>query len=86
MTVVFYGIITEYTNGIKSYSPALCPDLRSLIDKLGTDYGGSFRDFLLGDETCLFLINGTGAMNTGGLDSPLIEGDKIEILPFVDAG
>ena len=86
MTVIFYGNITELTNGNKSCVPGDCADLRSLIDKLGADYGGSFKDFLLGDETCLFLINGTGAMTTGGLDSPLKQGDKIEILPFVDAG
>ena len=86
MTVVFYGKVIEYTNGETSYRPEYCPSLRSLIEKLGDCYGDSFKDFLLSSETCIFLINGTGVLSTGGLDSPLKEGDKVEILPFVDAG
>ena len=86
MTVIFYGKIIEYTNGVKTYDPGDCSTLRNLIDKLGDDFGEPFKEHLLGDETCIILINAAGVMSTGGLDSPLKKGDKIEILPFVDAG
>ena len=86
MNVVFYGNVIEYTNGEKSYESGQCQSLRGLIDELGVCYGESFKDFLLGSETCFFLVNAASTMFTGGLDSPLKQGDKIEILPFVGAG
>lgn len=93
MSVTFYGRITEYTNGDKvfSFSPGsgiegFPQTLRDLLDELGDYYGEAFKDFVHGSETCLILINGNGIVLTGGLDSPLKEGDKVEILPFVDAG
>jgi len=57
-----------------------------LIDELGSCFGPRFQAFLLGDETCLFLVNGKGILSTGGLDTGLVPGDKIEILPFIEAG
>jgi len=86
MTVTFYGSISKHTNGDKSFTPKNHPTLQSLLDELGDNYGEGFSSFITGNETCLFLINGIGVKLTGGLDSPLKEGDKIEILPFVDAG
>jgi molybdopterin converting factor small subunit len=62
------------------------PTLRALIDALGERFGDIFREFLLGEETCVFLVNGSGIVTTGGLNSPLQPGDKIEVLPFVDGG
>ena len=88
MTVTFYGKVVEYTNGDSTFAPdpGVCLTLRSLIDFLGICYGEDFKLFLLGKDTCIFLINSSGIMLTGGLDSPVNIGDKIEILPFVDAG
>jgi len=88
MTVAFYGRITEYTNGESTFTPApgVCTTLRELLDMLGNCYGESFKSFLSGDETCLILINSSGIAFSGGLDTPLKQKDKIEILPFVDAG
>jgi len=92
MTVVFYGNIQERTFGEKSteINPAKGLggkiSLRKLIDLLGERYGVDFRTFLLGDDTCFFLVNGGGVMTTGGLDTPLRKGDTVEVLPFVDAG
>ena len=86
MTVTFYGSITKYTDGDKSYTPKTHPTLRGLLEELGVNYGEVFKSFLLGSETCIILINGKGIMLSGGLDSPLESGDKIDILPFVDAG
>ena len=43
-------------------------------------------NIVLGEETCFFLVNGKGIMMTGGLDTKLCPGDKIEVLPFADAG
>ena len=86
MTVTFYSSITRYTNGEKSYTPKNHTALRGLLEELGGYYGKCFESFINGNETCLFLINGKGIKLTGGLDSPLKQGDRVEILPFVDAG
>jgi len=87
MTVEFYSSITKHTNGDKNYTPTKNhPTLRELLDELGGCYGEGFLSFINGNETCLILINGKGIKLSGGLDSALYQGDKIEILPFVDAG
>ena len=86
LTVTFYSSVTKYTNGDKSYTPKNHLTLRGLLKELGDHYGEGFESFINGNETCLFLINGKGIKLTGGLDSPLEQGDKVEILPFVDAG
>jgi molybdopterin converting factor small subunit len=86
MTVTFYGGITRYTNDDKSYTPKTHATLRSLLEELGEYYGEQFVSFVNGNETCIILINGKGIMLSGGLDSVLSQDDKIEILPFVDAG
>ena len=91
MTVTFYGRITEYTDGEKIFTPAVptmekCNSMRELLDELCNRYGEYFRAFINGNETCLILLNGNGIAFSGGLDSPLKQGDKIDILPFVDAG
>ena len=90
MKVLFYGSVREHTNGDKSYefpdTSESCLCIRDLIGKLGGYYGAAFRDFLLGSETCFLLVNGKGIMMTGGLDTKLLPGDKIELLPFVQAG
>ena len=86
MEVAFFGSITKYTNGEKTFSPKDLSTLRELIAELGEHYGEDFGSFLQGDETCLILLNGKGVALTGGLDSPLSMGDKVEVLPFVEAG
>ena len=87
MTVTFYGRITEYTNGEKTFVPSVPHGaLSGLLDELGRHYGEAFESFIHGNETCLLLVNGNGVMLSGGLDSPLKPDDKIDILPFVDAG
>jgi len=87
MIVTFHGKITEYTNGDKTFMPVTdCSTLRALLEELSGYYGESFRLFVNGNESCLFLVNGRGIALSGGLDSPLAPGDKIDILPFVEAG
>jgi len=88
MTVCFYGRIKEHTNGDKSYIPTSKEHstLRSLLDELIGYYGESFDFFINSSETCLLLVNGRGIKQTGGLDTPVSRDDKIEILPFVEAG
>ena len=87
MTANFHGIVTQYTNKDKTFSPTTtCSTLRVLLDELSSHYGESFGQFVYGNETCLFLVNGRGVALSGGLDSPLVPGDKVDILPFVDAG
>ena len=86
MEVTFYGGITRHTNGDNSFTPDAHATLRGVLEELSDEYGEEFKAFLHGNETCIFLINGQGVMMSGGLDSPVCVGDKIEILPFVDAG
>jgi molybdopterin converting factor small subunit len=87
MNVVFYGRITQHTNGDKEYTPKTHPSsLRALVDELSDFYGEQFESFIYSNEACIFLINGRGIILSGGLDSPIGSGDKIEILPFVEAG
>jgi len=86
MTVLFYGNVVKHTGGEKSFEPAPCPDLRSLIDVLDGHYGEPFGELLRGNEFCFFLVNGQGVRATGGLETPLKQGDRIEVLPFVEAG
>ena len=87
MTVVFYGRVTKQTDGDKTYTPKThCATLQELLGELSSHYGESFETFIHGNETCLILINGRGITQSGGLESPLNPGDKIDILPFVDAG
>ena len=86
MTVTFYGGITRYTNSDKTYTPKAHTTLRGLLEELGEYYGEQFVSFVNGNEACVILINGQGIMMSGGLDSTLETGDRIEILPFVDAG
>ncbi|MCL2214356.1 MAG: MoaD/ThiS family protein [Treponema sp.] len=86
MKVLFYGNVIEYTNGDKSLEIEHCAGLRELINKLCDHYGDRLKDFILNDETCFFLVNGKGTMMTGGLNTKLQSDDKIEILPFAEAG
>jgi len=88
MKVTFYGRISEYTNGDKTFAPGELspPTLRGLLDELCSFYGERFKSFINGNETCLILLNGNGIAFSGGLDSPIGPDDKVDILPFVDAG
>lgn len=86
MTVLFYGSVQEHTNGEKSLEVEGAQSVRALIDLLGERFNGHFKDFLLGDRTCFFLVNGNGIMTTGGLGTQLQPDDTIEVLPFVEGG
>ena len=86
MIVKFYGNVAEQTGGEKTLEPGPCQDLGSLICELGRRYGESFGELLLSGEFCFFLVNGQGVMTTGGLDTPLKQGDRIEVLPLIEAG
>ena len=86
MKVLFYGNLLEYTNSEKVYEVYDCSSVRELICKLGAHFGEKLKVFLQGDDNCLFLVNGKGLMMTGGIDTKLVQGDKIEVLPFADAG
>ena len=86
MTVHFHGYVIDHAKGVESFQSETSETVGALIDELGNHFGQSFKDFLLGDETCLFLVNGKGLMTTGGFGTKLLPGDKIEILPYVVAG
>ena len=84
-TVTFFGSVLENTNGEKSFMPEFCANLQGVVDMLSDRYGDSIKELLL-DGSYFPLVNGKGIMMTGGLDTPLNPDDRIEILPFVDAG
>ena len=86
MNVLFYANVRDYAAGEKSFEAGETQSVRTLIDLLGGRFGGKFKDFLLGDKNCFFLVNGKGIMTTGGLETPLHGGDKVEILPHVGGG
>ncbi|MCL2180695.1 MAG: MoaD/ThiS family protein [Treponema sp.] len=86
MKINFYADLLKHTNNEKSFEAKYSSSIRELIDELGSHYGTQFKDFLLGEENCFFLVNGTGLMMTGGLDTKLKPDDKIEMLPFAEAG
>ena len=86
MKTTFYGSIIEQTKGEKTFDAENCSSIRELINELGKHYGDSFKEFLLKEETCLFLVNGKGLMMTGGLNTKINPDDKIEVLPFTEAG
>ena len=88
MTVCFYSKVREYTNRENTYSPTTTEHstLRELLDELSTHYGKRFKSFISRSDTCLLLVNGKGITLSGGLETPIKAGDKIEILPFIEAG
>jgi molybdopterin converting factor small subunit len=86
MKVLFYGNVLDYTNSERSFEINRCLNVSELIDKLAERYGERFKEFLIGEETCFFLVNSKGIMMTGGLDTKLQPDDKIEVLPFAEAG
>ena len=88
MTVCFFGRIKEFTGGEERYTSAMAEytAIRELLDELCIHYGEPFEAFIRGNETCLLLVNGMGIKHTGGLDTPLKNSDRVEILPFVEAG
>jgi molybdopterin converting factor small subunit len=86
MQATFHGSVLDHTDGEKTFSPCVCPDIHALIGQLADRYGEAAKKFLLGEETCFFLVNGRGIALTGGLGTKLREGDRIDILPFADAG
>ena len=86
MTVNFYGKITDFTNSEKTFSPKEPSNIKGLFAELSDRYGEQFTSFLQSNETCIILVNGKGIKLTGGPDTLLHPDDKIEILPFVDAG
>jgi len=86
MIVSFFGGVIEHTGGEKKFKSAGAANIRALIDELGVCFGEGFRAYLLGGDNCFFLINGQGLMVTGGLDSCLQPGDRVDVLPLIEAG
>ena len=86
MTIMFYGSVLDQTGGNKSLELENTKTVSALIDALAGLYGESFKKYLLGDDTCFFLVNGKSILATGGLDTPLGQDAKIEILPVAEAG
>lgn len=66
-------------------------NIRELIKALGERYGEALTRRLLDGEgrlnpTINIYVNGRNIRFTGGLETPLKEGDKVSILPAVAGG
>jgi len=86
MIITFYGAVQEYTQGEKSFEPdEPCATLRSLIPVLLKRYGDPFKE-AVDNERFFFLVNGRAAALSGGLNTSLKQGDKIEVIPRIEAG
>ena len=85
INIIFYESVQNHS-GCKSIEIEPVETLKVLIDKLGERLGDGFKEYLLGDDTCFFLINGKSILRTGGLNTKLNPNDKIEVLPMVEAG
>lgn len=89
MIVRFFAFFREYT-GSKEICADSCPDLRELLDRLCTRYGGRLRaklftgDRLSGD--IIIMVNGRHIEHLDGLDTKLGENDEISIFPRVAGG
>ena len=86
MNVKFYGSVIKFADNEKFCNIKNCTSVRELINELGDHYGMQLKEFILGGETCFILVNGKGIMMTGGLNTKLQPDDKIDILPFAEAG
>ena len=86
MTVSFFGSVLSHTGGKKSIDVEECQNVLDLVSRLTCHFGDAFGEFVLSSENCFFLINGKGLMMTGGLETKLNPGDRIELLPFTQAG
>ena len=84
MKVHFYGSVQKYGGG-ESVEVGQVETIGLLIEELGYKIGADFKEYLLG-ENCFFLVNGRAILGTGGLNTKVSLGDKIEILPVVEAG
>jgi MoaD family protein len=77
--------------GVSRELKVWAPNLRELIKALGERYGTALTQKLLDQEGRLnpiinIYVNGRNVRFTGGLETPLKEGDKISILPAVAGG
>lgn len=77
--------------GVSRELKVRAPNLRELIKALGERYGAALTQKLLDQEGRLnpiinIYVNGRNVRFTGGLETPLKEGDKISILPAVAGG
>jgi len=86
MTVSFYLSVCEFTDCSHVELEGAPETLQKMIDELGKRFGEEFHQYLLADDTCFYLVNGKSILHTGGLSTKLQPGDKIEILPVVEAG
>ena len=85
LKIFFYESVQNYSN-CESLEIEPVETLRDCVEQLGEELGSHFKEFLLGEDTCFFLVNGKSIIRTGGLNTPLHPNDKIEILPVVEAG
>ena len=85
LKVFFYESVQNYSQ-CERLEIEPVETLRDCIEQLGEKLGYPFKDYLLGEDTCFFLVNGKSIVRTGGLNTPLNPNDKIEILPVVEAG
>ena len=87
--VEFFATIRELT-GEKKTAVAKTPSVSDLLRLLSERYGSMFREEVLpGEEVSddvTILVNGMHIASTGGLGTPLSDGDEVAIFPIVGGG
>ena len=83
--VFFYESVQDHSS-CENIELEVADTLSDLIDELGKKLGDGFKEYLLADDNCFFLINGKSILRTGGLNTKLNPNDKVEVLPLVEAG
>jgi molybdopterin synthase sulfur carrier subunit len=94
MTVRFFAYIREVDfAGCKEMTwPYPAATLRDLGVQMCEKFGAKFRgEFFTPDQSALgeriiVLVNGRRVEFTGGLDTPLHEGDTVQVFPVVAGG
>ena len=86
MTVWFHLSVSEFTGCSHLELEGEPETLQEMVDELRKLFGEDFYQYLLAEDTCFYLVNGKSILHTGGFSTRLQLGDKIEILPVVEAG
>jgi MoaD family protein len=66
--------------------------VNSVLNRLAKRYGKSFVDYVFDQKTgevksfLQFLVNGRSTSTSGGLDSKIVDGDVLAIIPPVGGG
>ncbi|MBZ4686877.1 MAG: sulfur-carrier protein [Clostridia bacterium] len=90
MKVKFFAFIRKYAGNTKERDDVEAHTLYELLDKLGREYGSTFKAKVFPDnkvsEDVIILINGVHIVHLDGTNTQLKEDDVVSIFPKVFGG